>query len=108
MGPPTTTSTDAYSCSNIRSYPEEYPDRYRDYIATNNTSHAEILRMMETELDVNFLPEVIETRPPITNGKDIEKNVLDGLITEEDCGKRIKLELLKVLKANLRLKFCVI
>ena len=63
----------------------------RDYIATNNTSHVEILRMMETELNVNFLTEVVVKRPPITNGKDTEKNVSDGLITKEDRGKRRKL-----------------
>ena len=32
---------------------------------------------METELNVNFFPEVIVTRPPITNGKDTEKNLSD-------------------------------
>ena len=81
-----------------------------DYIATNNTSHAQILRMMETELNVNFLPKVIVTRPPITNGKYTEKlkNVSDGLITKEDRGKRRKLELIMRLKANFRLKLSVI
>ena len=56
--------------------------------------------MMETELNVNFLPEVIVTRPPITNGKDTEKNVSEGSITKEDRGKRRKLELIKRLSEN--------
>ena len=53
--------------------------------------------MIETELNVNFFPQVIVTHPPITNGKGTKKNVSDGLISKEDRGKRIKLELIKIL-----------